>query len=78
LAVAVHPQFAGGVAEQQAPLGVGEHRSQMQPGRTLFDVQVDHDGGVLPVWAARRVGVPAGFDQAGERVDGGRERRGLH
>jgi hypothetical protein len=31
---------------------------------------VQHDGGALPVRAPRYVGVPAGFDQAHECVDG--------
>jgi hypothetical protein len=46
----------------------------MQGGDPALEVKVDDYGGALPVRAARHVGVPAGFDQAHESVDRGRER----
>ena len=36
----------------------------------VFDVDVHDDGGAVPVWAGGDVGVPAGLDQAGERIQG--------
>ena len=60
---------------QVAAFVVGEQRTQMQCGERSFDVDVHDHGGVLPVRAARDVGVPAGLDQAHERVHGVRERR---
>ena len=49
----------------------------MQRGHGLVDVEVHDHGGVLPVRAARGLGVPAGLHQAHERIHGVRERRGL-
>jgi hypothetical protein len=50
----------------------------MQLGGGLVDVEVHDHGGVLAVWAPRRLGVPAGLDQARERIDGVREWRHLN
>ncbi|BBY16410.1 hypothetical protein MLIT_20020 [Mycolicibacterium litorale] len=74
LAVAFEPCFAGGIAEQVAAVGVGQDRAEMQGGDAVFDVDMDDDGGVLAVGAARHVSVPAGFDQTHEPVDRGRKR----
>ena len=46
----------------------------MQRGGALLNIDVHHHGGVLPVWAAGRLGVPAGLDQAHKRLDGARQR----
>ena len=68
LSVAVEPHFAGGVTRKVLALSVGKQRAQMQVGDAILDVEVHHDGGALAVRAARGVGVPAGFDQAHERL----------
>ena len=49
----------------------------MQGGGAALDVEVDHDGGVRPVRAAGGVGVPTGFDEPQEPVDGAGQRRRL-
>jgi hypothetical protein len=74
LAVAFEPDLAGRVAQQVTTFVRGQQRTQMQRGDGLFDVDVDDDGGVLPVRAARCVGVPSGLDEAHERIDGVGER----
>src|ERR1700742_4059387 len=74
LAVTFEPDFAGGITGQVSTFGVGEQRTQMQCRSTLFDVDVHHHGGVLPVRASRRIGVPAGLDDAHKRLAGGRQR----
>jgi hypothetical protein len=68
--VAFEPDLTGGIAGQVATVVVGEQRTQMQCGDPLVDVDVDDDGGALPVRAAGDVGVPAGMHEAHEPVDG--------
>src|ERR1700742_195261 len=77
LAVTFEPDFAGGITGQVSTFGVGEQRTQMQCRSTLFDVDVHHYGGVLPVRASRRIGVPAGLDEAHKRLAGGGQRGSL-
>ena len=74
LAVTFEPDFTRGITGQVSALGVGEQRTQMQRGGALLNVEVHHHSGVLPVWAAGRLGVPAGLDQAHKRLDGARQR----
>ena len=77
LAVTFEPDFTGGITGQVSTFGIGEQRTQMQCAHTLLNVDVHHHGGVLPVWPAGRIGVPAGLDQAHERVAGGGQRGSL-
>ena len=42
----------------------------MQGCGAVFDVQVHHDGGALPVRSSGHIAVPTGLDQAQEPVDG--------
>jgi len=49
LAVALQPQFAGRITEQQPTLIVGQRLRQMQGGRMVFDIEVHQRRGVLPV-----------------------------
>ncbi|GAS96678.1 Cof-like hydrolase [Mycolicibacterium canariasense] len=70
--MALEPDFAGGVAEQVLAFLVGEDRAEVQGGGSV-DVDVHDDGGVLAVWAGCGVGVPAGLDQAHERIGPGRK-----
>jgi hypothetical protein len=49
----------------------------MQGGDPIFDVDMHYHRGVLPVGAARGVGVPAGLDQTQERIGGIRHRGAL-
>jgi hypothetical protein len=74
LAIAFEPHLAGGVTRQVSAVGVREQRTQMQRRDAALEVDVHDDGGVLPVRAADGVGVPAGFDDAHDRIDGVRER----
>ena len=76
-AVAFEPHFAGRIAEQIPAVLVGEQWAQVQGCDVCVDVEVRDDGGVLPVWPGSHVGVPAGFDEAHERIDTVRERRSL-
>jgi hypothetical protein len=69
-AVALPPGLEGGVAEQVSAFGIGEQRAQVQCGGSVLDVEVHHHGGVLTVRAASGLAVPAGFDQAHERIGG--------
>jgi len=62
LAVTFEPDFTRGVTRQVSTFRVGEHRTQMQCRSALLNVDVEHHGGVLPVGAAGRLGVPAGLD----------------
>lgn len=78
LTVAFQPYLAGGVAQEVLAFLVGEHRTQMQCGDAVLDVQMHCDRGVLTVRAARHFSVPAGFDQAHEGVDIVRERPRLN
>ena len=77
LPVAFEPHLADGVAGQILALGVGEQRPQMQRGDPVFDVQMHHHRGVLPMGSAGGVGVPPGLDQPHERLTGTRHRRPL-
>ncbi len=61
LAVALEPDFAGGIAGQITAVGVGQQRTQMQGGGVLGDVDVNHHGGVVAVGAPGGLGVPAGL-----------------
>src|SRR6516162_5409588 len=74
LAVTFEPDFTRGLTGQVSTFGVGEQRTQMQGGSALLNVDMHHDGGVLPVWAAGRLGVPASLDQAHKRLGGVRQR----
>ncbi len=74
LAVALEPDFAGGVTREVGAFGIRQQRTQMQRRDSLLDVDVHHHRGVLPVRASGRLGVPAGLDQAHERLDGARKR----
>ena len=49
----------------------------MQRGEARVDVDVRDDGGALPVRPAGHLGIPAGLDQAQERIDGVGKRRRL-
>ena len=49
----------------------------MQRSDALLDVEMHHHGGVMPVRAARGLGVPPGLDQPHERLTGARHRRPL-
>ena len=75
LAVALEPDFAGGITGQVAAFGVGEQRTQMQRGDAICHVDMHHHGGVLPVRAAGHVGVPAGLHQPHERIESAGQRR---
>jgi hypothetical protein len=77
LPVSFEPGFAGGVTGQVLAFGVGEQRTQMQLSGFVFDIQMHHDGGVLPVGSAGHIGVPSGLHQAHESVGGVRQRRPL-
>jgi hypothetical protein len=77
LTVPFQPDFTGGITGQELPVGVRQQRTQMQRRGTLLDVDVEHHRGVLTVWAPRRLGVPAGLDQAHKRLHGARHRRHL-
>ena len=46
----------------------------MQRSDALLNVEMHHHGGVMPVGAARGLGVPAGLDQTHERLTGARQR----
>jgi hypothetical protein len=74
LPVAFEPNLAGGTTGQVAAVVPGEQRTQMQCRDARLEVDVHDHGGVLPVRAAGDVGVPPGFDQAHERIDGVRHR----
>ena len=74
LAVTFEPDFAGGITRQVAVFGLGEQRTQMQCRSALLNVDVHDHGGVLPVWPAGRLGVPARLDQAHKRLGGARQR----
>ena len=74
LAVTLEPDFTGGITGQVSAFGVGQQRTQMQCRGFLLNIDMHHHGGVLPVRAAGRLGVPARLDQTHERVNGGRHR----
>ena len=74
LAVTFEPDFTRGITRQVSAFGIGQQRTQMQCRSPLLDVDVHHHGGVLPVRAAGRLGIPARLDQTQKRLDGGRER----
>lgn len=74
LPVTFEPDFTGGITGQVFPFGVGQQRAQMQCCGALLNIDVGHHGGVMPVRAAGRLGVPPGFDQAHKRLDRGRQR----
>ena len=70
LAVTFEPDLAGGVTGQVAAFVVREQRAQVQRGDVPLDVEMHDHGGALPVRPAGHLGVPAGLDQAHERVHG--------
>jgi hypothetical protein len=74
LAVTFEPHFTGGIAAQVSAFGLRQQRTQMQCRSALLNVEVHHHGGVLPVWAAGRLGIPSRFDQAHKRLGGGGQR----
>src|ERR1700759_3178770 len=63
LAVTFKPNFTCGITRQGSAFGVGEQRTQMQGGGALLNVDMHHHGRVLPVWTARRLGVPSSLAQ---------------
>ena len=77
LAVALEPDFTGGVTGQVSALGVGQQRTQMQRGGALGHIDVHHHGGVVAVGPPRRLGVPAGLDQPDKRLAGAWQRGAL-
>ncbi len=74
---AFEPHFSRGITGQVAALGVAEQRTQMQCRNMLFNVDMHHHGGVLPMRAASHLGVPPRLHQAHKRLHGARQRRHL-
>ena len=70
LTVTFEPDFTRGITGEVLAVGVGEQRTEMQCRDALSDVDVHHHRGALPVRAPGRLGVPAGFNQAHERISG--------
>ncbi|OBJ07032.1 hypothetical protein A5623_05210 [Mycobacterium colombiense] len=77
LAMAFKPHFTGGITGQVTAFGIGQQRTHMQARSALLNIEVHHHRGVLPVWAAGRLGVPAGLDQTHKRLGSARHRRPL-
>src|SRR5947209_824057 len=77
LAVTFEPDFTRGITRQVSTFGVGEQRAQMQCRSALLNVDMHHHGGVLRVWAAGCIGVPACLDEADKRLAGARQRWSL-
>ena len=74
LAVAFEPHLTGRITGQIPAVGIGEHRADMQGGDAVFDIQMHHHRGLMPVRAAGGIGIPARIDEGKEGVQGGRER----
>lgn len=77
LAVALEPHLKGGITQQISAFVLRQQRAQVQCCGVLLNIEVRHHGGVLPVGPAGGLGVPSGFDQAQERIRGGRQGRCL-
>ena len=76
LSVAFEPHFTGGITQQISAIRISEQRTQMQRREALLDIEMHHHRGLLPVRAARRLGVPPRIDQTHERrTRGGQGRR---
>ncbi len=67
---AFQPRLTRGITSQVAPISVRQQRPQMQRRDLVLDIHMHHHRGVLPVRPGSHLGVPAGLDQAQERVTG--------